>query len=119
MPYEIVGYEDEGEIGGLGDTEIVGAEIVAGDDDLFGADEDLLDALSMGARRPSSGKKALLRKVASKHAVAVTNQPLRNRRRFPIGFVPTTVAAGTTGMPAARPLSSEAWAQSRPAAVPG
>lgn len=101
MPYEIIGLdEDDGEIGGLGNTEIIGAtEIVAGDDDLWGADEDLLEALSVGARAPArkaSPKKVMLRKVAAKNAVAVTDQPLRNRRRFPIGFVPTTVAAGTT-----------------------
>lgn len=92
MGYEIVGYDDDGEIGGLGNTEIVGL------DEIVGADEDLLEALSVsgdefGRRRRGN---PLARKIRNKNAVVVTDQPLHNRRRFPIGFVPTTVLATTT-----------------------
>lgn len=89
MSYEIVGYDDdEGSIGGLGNTEIIGL------DEVVGGDDDLLDALSVSGA--PKGRATLARKIKNKRAVVVTDQPLRNRRRFPIGFVPTTVVAATT-----------------------
>ena len=110
---EIMGDDDDyGEIGaeldlvaGMGTSEIVG------EDDEIG-DEDLLHALSIGAARRGHHRKAnALKKVASKlnefrkidpNAVAIRQRDLNKRRRFPLGFQPTTVTAGSTSnIPAA------------------
>jgi hypothetical protein len=115
----IMGDDDDfGEIGadldlvaGMGTSEIVGAE----DDEEheeWGADEDLLNALSIGAARRGKHKKAnAFRRAAQKiaafrkvdpGAVAIRQRDLNKRRRFPLGFQPTTVAAGaTSNIPAA------------------
>lgn len=98
-------------VGGMGTSEIVGGD---GDDDdeQFGADEDLLNALSIGAARRGKHKKAsAFRRAAQKiaayrkidpGAVAVRQRDLSTRRRFPLGFQPTTVSAGaTSNIPAA------------------
>ncbi|HWA70690.1 MAG TPA: hypothetical protein VG937_00075 [Polyangiaceae bacterium] len=113
---EIMGDDDDfGDIGaeldlvaGMGTSEIVGA----GDEDDVGADEDLLHALSIGAVRRGSHKRAsALRRAAQKlteyrkidpGAVAIKQRELSKRRRFPLGFQPTTVLAGaTSNIPAA------------------
>jgi hypothetical protein len=113
---EIMGDDDDfGEIGaeldlvgGMGTSEIVGHD----DDDDWGADEDLLNALSIGAAKRGKHKKAsALKRAAQKltnyrkidpNAVAVRQRDLNKRRRFPLGFQPTTVAAGaTSNIPAA------------------
>jgi hypothetical protein len=110
---EIMGDDDDfGEIGaeldlvaGMGTAEIVG------EDDEIG-DEDLLHALSIGAARRGNHRKAsALKKAASKlgefrkidpGAVAIRQRDLNKRRRFPLGFQPTTVTAGSTSnIPAA------------------
>ena len=110
---EIMGDDDDyGEIGaeldlvaGMGTAEIVG------EDDEIG-DEDLLHALSIGAARRGHHRKAnALKKAASKlsefrkidpGAVAIRQRDLTKRRRFPLGFQPTTVLAGSTSnIPAA------------------
>lgn len=91
MPQVIYGEDEYGEIGGAGTTEIVGAGY-----EIVGADEDLLDALSIhGRARPGRARK-LARGIAARRAVAVDEGALQHRRRYPIGFVPTTVLAGTT-----------------------
>lgn len=94
-----------------------------GHDDQFGeigADEELLDALSIsgagnteivgsggyeiiGARRAAAAQNQA-KQIAMKHAIAVRQQALSKRRRFPLGFVPTAVAGGgatTAVIPAA------------------
>ena len=110
---EIMGDDDDfGEIGaeldlvaGMGTSEIIG------EDDEIG-DEDLLHALSIGAARRGHHRKAsALKKAASKlteyrkidpSAVAIRQRDLTKRRRFPLGFQPTTVLAGSTSnIPAA------------------
>lgn len=112
---EIMGDDDDfGDIGaeidlvaGMGTSEIIGA-----DADEVGAEEDLLRALSIGAARRSNPKRAnALRRVAQKlqeyrkidpNAVAVKQRQLSIRRRFPLGFQPTTVLAGVSAsIPAA------------------
>jgi hypothetical protein len=110
---EIMGDDDDfGEIGaeldlvaGMGTAEIVGEEDEIGD-------EDLLHALSIGAARRGNHRKAsALKKAAQKltefrkidpNAVAIRQRDLNKRRRFPLGFQPTTVAGGSTSnIPAA------------------
>jgi hypothetical protein len=112
---EIMGDDDDfGEIGaeldlvaGMGTAEIVGE----GEDDIVG-DEDLLHALSIGAARRGHHRKAsALKKAAQKltefrkidpNAVAIRQRDLNKRRRFPLGFQPTTVTGGSTSnIPAA------------------
>lgn len=99
--------------------DIVGAELlglVAGlDDDFAGSigvsdDEAYLNALSVsgsgmteiiGAAEARGAQKALNAIKAKKGMAVVQNAPAR-RRRMPLGFVPTTVAAsGTATIPAA------------------
>lgn len=96
--YEIIGddYDDDdyGEIGGMGTAEIIGGE-----------EEDLLDALSVGAdydvigarqkvKRPNKGKVA--RRILANRAVLLKQGKPDHRRRFPLGFVPTSIAAAST-----------------------
>ncbi len=98
-------------VGGMGTSEIVGGD---GDDEHeeWGGDEDLLNALSIGAARRGKHKTAnAFRRAAQKisayrkidpGAVAIRQRDLTKRRRFPLGFQPTTVAAGaTSNIPAA------------------
>ncbi len=85
------------------------------DDDDFGAvgaDEDLLEALSIsgdgtseivgadiiGAMKQSKAGRSALNKIKMRHAAAVVNNPLSKKRRYPLGFVPTTVDASTGGI---------------------
>ncbi|MFZ5895546.1 MAG: hypothetical protein ACOY0T_31100 [Myxococcota bacterium] len=111
---EIMGDDDDfGDIGA--DFDLVsgnGTSEIVGEDDDFGADEDLLHALSIGAARRGKHKKAnAIQRVAQKiqefrkidpNAVAIRQRDLNKRRRFPLGFQPTTVAAGaTSNIPAA------------------
>ena len=122
----IMGDDDDfGEIGaeldlvaGMGTSEIVGGD--DDDEDAFGAEENLLNALSIGAARRGKHKKAsALRRAAQKiqayrkvdpGAVAIRQRDLNKRRRFPLGFQPTTVAAGATSnrlfTPSAKPKLS-------------
>jgi hypothetical protein len=112
---EIMGDDDDfGEIGaeldlvaGMGTSEIVGD-----DDEEVGADEDLLNALSIGAARRGNHRKAsALKRAATKissfrkidpGAVAIRQRDLNKRRRFPLGFQPRTVPNGSTSnIPAA------------------
>ena len=84
---------------------------IVGEEDEIG-DEDLLHALSIGAARRGHHRKAsALKKAASKlsefrkidpGAVAIRQRDLNKRRRFPLGFQPTTVLGGSTSnIPAA------------------
>jgi hypothetical protein len=98
-------------VGGMGTSEIIGGED-GEDDEEWGADEDLLNALSIGAARRGKHKRAsALRRAAQKiqayrkvdpGAVAIRQRDLNKRRRFPLGFQPTTVGPGaTSNIPAA------------------
>lgn len=89
--YEIVGDDyddDDGEIG---------YEIVGEDDDLLDAMAVSGDGMSeiIGARKRGRRPKArLVRRIASKNAKAVMRRSPNRSRRYPLGFVPTAVAAG-------------------------
>lgn len=92
--YDIVGDDAAG---------LIGADL------MFGADSDILEALSVsgdgsseiigaeliGAARAGNPRaKAALRAVAMRNAGAVIKNDLKNKRRYPLGFVPTEVDAG-------------------------
>lgn len=63
-------------VGGDGSSEIIGAELIG--------------AASAGNPRA----KAALRQIAMRNAGAVVKNDLKNRRRYPLGFVPTEVDSG-------------------------
>ena len=114
--YDIVGddYDDDDLMGSIGfdligDDELEDILGEDGDDD----DEDFLESLAIsgagdseiiGARRGRRGRrtskkrraKALLRRLVRRNAGAVVNRGLDRRRRYPLGFVPTTITAGTS-----------------------
>lgn len=99
--FDIVGDDDYGSIGY--------AEDLIGDDDFLdslieGEEEDLEELISgdgsseiIGAASAATGKrKKALRALAMRNAGAVINRGLNRRRRYPLGFVPTAIAAATT-----------------------
>lgn len=72
----VSGYDDDVDlIEGLGNTEIVGA-----------------------AAAKKAAVKGALRKIAMRNAGAVVENALTRRRRYPLGFVPTVVAGGTSAL---------------------
>jgi hypothetical protein len=105
MPaYDLVGDDDFGGIGAdvlFGDEgdELLRALSVSGDDDV----EDLIGGLGnteiVGAapKKKAAIKKAL-RKIAMRNAGAVVKTGLDRRRRYPLGFVPTVVPAATSAL---------------------
>jgi hypothetical protein len=98
---EIISGEDDDEVlealvSGAGDTEIVGKR--------RRRTKAQRALLKLRARRRKRAKqiKALKRKLARKNAGAVVKRGLQRRRRYPLGFVPTSVASATTqNIPAA------------------
>jgi hypothetical protein len=83
--YDIVGdLFDDDDVGSIGmDVE----ELLVsgmGNSDIIG-DEDV-----------SSSKAALVKRLMSKDAAAVVKRKLQNRRRYPLGFVPTDILGGAT-----------------------
>ncbi len=116
-----LGADDDflGEIGAdddLAGLDIAGLDIAgSGTEEIVGAGDDaqLLKALSIGAARSGQTVKARrLARIASRvatyrkvdpNAVVVRDRSLDKRRRFPLGFVPTTVAAATVSIIPAAP----------------
>lgn len=102
MSFDIVGDDD---MGAIGYEDIIGDDDEAFLDELISGDE-LEDLISgdgsseiIGAARRSrrSGRaKAALRKIAMRNSGAVVKRGLDRRRRYPLGFVPTSIAASTT-----------------------
>lgn len=83
--YDIVGDDDDMDledllVEGMGDSEIVG--------------EDLL--IGARRRRPRRSRRAAVRRLAQRNAAAVVKTGLDKRRRYPLGFVPTTITSGST-----------------------
>lgn len=106
MSYDIIGEfdDDDDDIGSIG------ADLLIGEDD------DLLDALVsgdgsseiIGAARRGNPKarakvKAALRKIAARNSGAVVHRELDRRRRYPLGFTVTSVAAASAATIAAQP----------------
>lgn len=99
MSFELVGSDLFGSIGLeelIGDDDFL-ESLVEGDelDDLIAGDGSME---IVGAKRSNAAarKKAALRKLAMKNAGAVVSRGLDRRRRYPLGFVPTAIAATTT-----------------------
>lgn len=113
--YELVGDDWGGSVGadesllralsvsGMGDSEIVGADFIGADfiggDELVGAGNLLIGA----AQRGNPRAKKVLQQLAMRHGGAVVNQGVNKRRRYPIGFVPTDIAATTAALIPAAP----------------
>jgi len=109
-PYDIVGNDWGGSVGaddallralsvsGLGDSEIIGADFIGAGDHLVGA-----DFIGAQAAAGNPRAKAVLHQLAMRHGGAVVQSGLNKRRRYPIGFVPTTVAAATAALIPAAP----------------
>ena len=109
--YEIVGVDDDlmGHIGAdlIGD-ELEEEDFLVGDD----GDEDFLERLAISGagdteivgaetvrqakRKKRARQKAMLRRLIRRNAGAVVNRGLDRRRRYPLGFVPTAIAAATS-----------------------
>lgn len=97
MSYDLIGAELEGLIAGLDDDELggIGAD----------GDEALLEALSVSGsgmteiigRARRQGAAAAVSAIKQRKGMAVVQNPPTKRRRMPLGFAPTTVAASATG----------------------
>jgi hypothetical protein len=82
---------------GADDSDILEALSVSGDYDIVGGDgsTEIIGAELIGAaKRGNPQAKAALAKIAMRNAGAVVKRDLANRRRYPLGFVPTEVDAG-------------------------
>lgn len=82
---------------GADDSDILEALSVSGDYDIVGGDgsTEIIGAELIGAaRRGNPQAKAALAKIAMRNAGAVVKRDLSNRRRYPLGFVPTEVDSG-------------------------
>lgn len=110
MSFELVGTNSYGSVGsdlfsgadseslmhalsvsGLGNTELVGAGF-----DIVGA--------ARNPRHPQHGQaRHALEQLRMRHAKGVIDRPLNRERRYPLGFVPTTLPASTTALVPAAP----------------
>lgn len=79
---------------GAADSDILEALAVSGDgsSEIIGAE--LIGALKKAAASGSAAAKKALHAVAMRNAGAVIKNDLKNRRRYPLGFVPTEVDSG-------------------------
>lgn len=120
MSFDIVGDEYDDDYGAIGYEDLIGED---DDDDLIGEDddEDFLESLVEGdiedmlvsgdgtseiigarrrRRRPNRARKArgrmAVRRLAMRNAGAVVKRGLDRRRRYPLGFIPTDIAAAAT-----------------------
>ena len=99
--YDLIG-DDFGGVGAdlIGEDALLHALSVAGYDD----DVDLIEGLGnteivgRGASGAKGAVKSALRKIAMRNAGAVVENALTRRRRYPLGFVPTVVAGGTSAL---------------------
>lgn len=78
-------------IAGLGDSEIVGTDALA----LIGA---AAAAAPSNAAMQQAAQQKALHTIAMRNAGAVIKTGLDKRRRYPLGFVPTTLPASTTAL---------------------
>ncbi len=105
MSFDIVGTDDFGSIGydqligALGDDDFLDS-LIEGDptDFLIGGDgsSEIIGAAKRAVAGAKMKKAAALKQLAMRNAGAVVNRGLDRRRRYPLGFVPTAVAAATT-----------------------
>lgn len=115
--YDLIGSDDYGSVGadesllralsvsGMGDSEIIGADFIGGGDHLIGAD--FIGAAAAAAKNPRHPQhhqaKQVLHSLAMRNGGAVVQNGVSKRRRYPIGFVPTDVAAATAASIPANP----------------
>lgn len=82
---------------GADDSDILEALAVSGEYDIVGGDgsSEIIGAELIGAAKAGNPKaRAALAKIAMRNAGAVVRKDLQNRRRYPLGFVPTEVDSG-------------------------
>ena len=100
--YDLVGDDDFGSIGEdfIGeDADLLEALAISGmDDEIISGAGDTEIVRASGRRRGgrSARRTAELRRLVQKNAGAVINRGLDRRRRYPLGFIPTTITAGTS-----------------------
>lgn len=115
--YDLIGSDDYGSVGadesllralsvsGMGDSEIIGADFIGAGDMLVGAD--FIGAAAAAAKNPRHPQhqqaKQVLHSLAMRNGGAVVQNGVSKRRRYPIGFVPTDVAAATAASIPANP----------------
>lgn len=115
--YDLIGSDDFGSVGadesllralsvsGMGDSEIIGADFIGAGDMLVGAD--FIGAAAAAAKNPRHPQhqqaKQVLHSLAMRNGGAVVQNGVSKRRRYPIGFVPTDVAAATAASIPANP----------------
>lgn len=114
MSYDLVGNDYFGSVGadesllralsvsGMGDSEIVGADFIAGNR-ANGAARFLIGAAQAAAAQGDPQAAQVLQQLAMRNGGAVVNQGVNKRRRYPIGFVPTDIAATTAALIPANP----------------
>lgn len=97
--YDIIGEWDDDD----DDVGAIGADFISGDDEL-------LDSLVSGdgsseiiGAKASAKKKAVLKRLAMRQGGAVVKRALDRRRRYPLGFTVTSVAASGSATIAALP----------------
>lgn len=102
--YDIVG-DDYGFIGldsligAMGDDDFLDALVQGGAADFLVSGDgssEIIGAAAAQNRTAAAKKAAALKQLAMRNAGAVVNRGLDRRRRYPLGFVPTAVAAATT-----------------------
>jgi hypothetical protein len=96
--FDLIGDDSFGGIGAdlIGEDALLHALSVSGDDDLI-AGLGNTEIVGAAANRKQAVRGAL-RKIAMRNAGAVVENSLSRRRRYPLGFVPTAIAAGTSSL---------------------
>lgn len=103
--YDIVGNDDYGFIGydaligAMGDDDFLDSLVEGGVADFLVSGDGSSEIIGAAARAKNgqaAKKAAALKALAMRNAGAVVNRGLDRRRRYPLGFVPTAVAAATT-----------------------
>lgn len=108
MSFDIVGYDEDDDFGSIGYDQLIGA---LGDDDFLDAlvsgggsqflvsgdgSSEIIGAAKNAKKAQAAKKAAVLKQLAMRNGGAVVNRGLDRRRRYPLGFVPTAVAAATS-----------------------
>jgi hypothetical protein len=105
MSFDIVGSNDYGSIGyeeligAMGDDDFLDALVQGSVGDLLisgDGSSEIIGAAANAKRAANAKKQAALKALAMKNAGAVVSRGLDRRRRYPLGFVPTAVAAATS-----------------------
>ncbi len=96
--YGFIGWDQL--IGAMGDDDFLDTLVQGGAADFLVSGDgssEIIGAAQASASRVNAAKKAAaMKQLAMRNAGAVVNRGLDRRRRYPLGFVPTAVAAATT-----------------------